>query len=225
MSCSINIKLTYLSIILLFIIYITYTKSFKNDIPVCDDYTLNVYLYIFLRLVLMLLLALFIIKRNYPITKSKSLLFLIISILSGIMLFITSPDNIVINHILLLSFVISLAVFLYAVYKYYLIQYKKVVISVIYVGLLILLMCILGLYIYPDLIYFNLVNSLFITLFITITLFSINNNEKIIIKLLASLFLIFSILLMLYNTTKIRINALSCTLPDYPKESIKIFLW
>ena len=69
---NINKKLTVISLLIIATIAILYTKSFKDDVPSCNGYITNVYLYIILGLLIAAFNVLFIAKRKYPITTTPS---------------------------------------------------------------------------------------------------------------------------------------------------------
>lgn len=220
---NINTQITSISIFLITCIYILYTNSFFNDIPTCNGYVTNVYIYILLGVILNILSVLFISKRNFPITGKKSIIAFIIGIIALISLQSIEPNNILLNHILWSIFIISISTCIYVSWRYT--KYKNTInLSSKLVIFMILGLIFISIY-KPELINSSFSNSLFT--FIIISILSVyignKNNTRQNDKLL-SIILVFSFMsIIIYNTAKLKINSEICTFPNYPKESISLF--
>ena len=91
---NINNKLTFITILILLNVFFLYSRSFNNDIPTCNNYMTNVYLYVLLGLLITCFTLLFITKKNFPITFTKSLIAFAISFIALFTMFMIKPQNI-----------------------------------------------------------------------------------------------------------------------------------
>ncbi len=122
-----NRQLLVLAVLIVIVVFLVYTRSFEDDVPSCDGYITNVYLYLLLGLLITAFSVLFIAKRRYPITSTKSLLFFAIAIIALFALFMINPRNILLNHAVWLGFIISLSMGLYTIWRYS--QYRGILTS------------------------------------------------------------------------------------------------
>lgn len=108
----------FLAVLIVTVVGIAYSRSFENDVPSCDGYITNVYLYVLLGLLITAFSVLFIAKRRYAITSTKSLLAFAVAIMALFGLFTIDPRNVLLNHVVWLTFIIAVSVSLYVVWRY-----------------------------------------------------------------------------------------------------------
>ena len=230
MNSSLNKQLITLSILILVTVFFVYTRSFKNDVPSCDGYVINVYLYVLLSLLILAFSVIFIAKRRYPITSTKSLLAFVVGLGLLFLLFTTPPRNVLLNHALWILFIISMSVGMYIIWKYT--KLKGTLTSTLISTLLLIAGLTILAHYRPDLISLGWGSSLMIALsagilaMIIPMLFNIQ-GMALYYKILSAIFVVIFSFLILYDTKILREKAKTCTItgvPDYPKDSLALFL-
>jgi FtsH-binding integral membrane protein len=221
----VNQQLMILAIFIVMVVFFVYTRSFTNDVPSCNGYISNVYLYVLLALLLTSFSVLFIAKRNYPITSTKTLLAFAIAMLALFSIFMTNPINVIFNHILWLAFIIAISISVYTIWRQT--EYRHIVSSTLIITLLLTVGLIAVVHINPDWVKLSwgstLTLALLVGLFawiIPMLFFNIANYYK----LLSAVFVFIFMMLILYDTKLLRVKATECTIPNYPKDSIGLFL-
>jgi len=218
----INKQLLYLSIIIICILYFLYKRAFLKEMPTCDGYIVNVYLYILLALLISAFILVFIDKRKYAITNNISLIFFIIATSVLFVFESINPDNILANHMVWLIFIISIATSLYSIRKYS--QYKGIFTNV-FIIIFILMSVITFIYYYkPTFIELNSISIMILALIIYSLIRIFHVGDTLYMKSIAFLFIFVNILLVLYDSKRLRLNALQCIVPNYPKDSLGLFL-
>jgi FtsH-binding integral membrane protein len=222
----INKQMIVLTILILIAIFFVYTRSFKDNIPTCDGYMQNVFLYVLLGLLLTCFSVLFIAKRGYPITSTKSLIFFAAALLALFAMYAIKPENVLSNHLAWLAFIISMSVPLYVTWRYS--DYKGTVATSIISTVLITVLLVSIAYLKPEWISLNLGSSLTVALVAGILawtvpmLFGIKMTNFY--KGLSALFVFIFCGLILYDTRILKEKAKMCIIPNYPTDSLGLFL-
>lgn len=209
--------------LILIVLALLYTRSFKNDMPTCDNYTTNVYLYVLLGLLLVAFTILFMEKTRTPVTMTKSIVALAVAILIIWFLMDTPAENIIATHSLWLGLMICLAVMFYSIYEYS--QYRgTLIITAIVVFLLTTIMTLI-VFLNPNMVSPNMatiaVLGLGALLGITIVSYLYGSINMPFIGWLT----IFVFGLFLLVDTRILIEHGSvCTFPNYPLDSVNLLL-
>jgi len=223
-----NQQLLLLTILIVITVFFIYTRSFTNDIPSCNGYITNVYLYLLLGLLITAFSILFIAKRRYPITSTKSLLFFAIAIISLFTLFMVNPSNVLLNHAVWLAFILSFSISVYTIWRYS--EYRGIFTNSLIITFLLTAGLTIVAYVKPDWIKLSWGSVLTIALLIgllawIVPIFFANVNEmRNYYKFLSAIFIFIFMMLILYDTKMLRIKAEQCTVPDYPKDSLGLFL-
>lgn len=223
-----NQQLLLLAILIVIVVLIGYSRSFTNDIPTCDGYITNVYIYILLGLLITAFSILFIAKRNYPITNAAKLISFVVAIVMIFVMYAISPQQVLLNHFIWLTFIIALSVSLYGVWRYS--TYRGALTNT----MLIVLLLVSGLtavaYIKPDWIQLSWGSTLTIVLmsgilaWVVPLIFGNNVGMSTYCKLLSAGFVVLFSMLILYDTKLLRVKAEQCTYPNYPLDSLGLFL-
>ena len=215
--------------ILLFItVFFVYTRSFVNDVPSCDGYVTNVYLYVLLGLLIASFSVLFIAKRRFPITSTKTLLCFAISMISLFALFMTDPRNVILNHAVWLVFILSLSVSVYVIWRHS--EYRGIFTSTVVITFLLVAGLTALAYLRPELINLSWGSTLTVALLAGILawiipmLFSDIAEMTNYYKFLSGIFVFIFMMLILYDTKLLRVKAEHCIVPDYPTDSLGLFL-
>lgn len=225
---NINRQLVSLSILIVSIVFIAYTRSFTDDVPSCGGYITNVYIYILLGLLITAFSVLFIAKRKYPITSTKSLLAFMVAIMALFGMYAVDPRNVLLNHALWLAFIVAISTSVYVIWRYS--TYKGTLTS----SLLIVLLLVAGLtvvaHVNPDWIQLGWGSTLTMALLAGILAWVVplflgkSQNLTAYYKVLSALFVFIFMVLILYDTKLLRVKAEQCTIPNYPKDSVGLFL-
>jgi len=224
---NVNKQLYILSLFIITTVFLLYKRSFVDDVPSCDNYITNVYLYILLGILILNFTVIFISKRNFAITNNKSLIFFIIAIFLIFLLHSTDPKDVFLNHFIWLLFILSLSINFYTILRYG--KHKDTIVNTSIIVLVLFTCLTLIAHIKPEWVNLNLGSTLLIALFTgilvqLIPLFSGKPLNKFYKKILSGMFVFIFIMLILYDTKILRIKAASCTFPNYPKDSISLFL-
>lgn len=215
---NINQQLMFLAILIVLVIIVAYTRSFEDGVPSCNGYIINVYLYLLLGLLITAFTVLFIAKRNYPITYTKAWIAVIIGIVVLFGLYSTQPQQTLLNYSLWILFLITSAVVVYLFWRYSSFQ-GTIRNTLIAVFLLVLTLTTIA-FIKPDWIQFNAVTLTTLLLTSVLLAWLIPSGRKIWTAFLVFLFMA----LVLYDTKALRYKAERCTIPDYPRDSLGLFL-
>jgi len=220
----INFKLTVISVLILVVIFFLYSQSFKNDVPNCEGYVANVYLYVLLALLILSFSVLFIEKRRIPITGVKSLLFFGVSIISLIALLATDAKNPLLTHLLWVAFIISLSASVYTIW----LKHRGTGTSTLIGALFIMGILTVIAHIRPEWVKLSwgtgLTMALFVGLLALIIPPLVSDVGHAYYRVLSGLFVILFGVLILYDTKILRVKAATCTYPNYPADSVGLFL-
>ncbi len=224
----INQQMTVLAILIVITVFFVYTRSFVNDVPSCDGYVTNVYLYVLLSLLVIAFSVLFIAKRRFPITSTKTLLFFAIAMISLFALFMIDPRNVLLNHAAWLAFIVSLSVSVYVIWRHS--QYRGIFTSTVIIVLLLVAGLTTLARLRPDLIQLSWGSTLTVALLAGIfawiipMLFTDSTGLTNYYKFLSGVFVFIFMMLILYDTKMLRVKAEHCIVPDYPTDSLGLFL-
>jgi FtsH-binding integral membrane protein len=224
----INRQMMVLAVLIVTVVFFVYTRSFVDDVPNCDGYVTNVYLYVLLGLLITAFSVLFIAKRKYPITSTKSLLAFAVGIMALFSMYIINPRNVLLNHAVWIVFLLAMSVSLYVIWRYS--TYSGTLTST----LIIVFLLVAGLtsiaYIKPDLVQLSWGSTLIVALvagilaWIVPMFFGDTRNMTNYYKILSAVFVFIFMMLILYDTKLLRVKAQQCTIPDYPTDSLGLFL-
>lgn len=223
-----NKQLITLSILICLLIFFIYIRSFENDVPQCKGYVLNVYLYVLLGLLITAFSVLFIAKRRYPITMVKSLLAFAVAALALFGLYSISPKQVLLNHVVWLVFLIAMSTFVYTIWRYT--KYRGTLNTTIIATVLIFSLMTLIVFIKPDLVKLSWGSTLTILLlgvllaWIIPMFFSWGKDMTTYYRFLAAFLIVIFSFLVLYDTKLLKERSKTCILPDYPRDSIGLFL-
>lgn len=221
-----NNKLIVLSTLILITLGVLYSRSFKNDVPSCDGYITNVYLYILLALLITSFSIIFIAKRRYAITNTKSLLAFAIGLFALFSMYSLHPSQVLLNHLLWFVFILAISVSLFSVWRYS--QFTGTVTTTLIIITIMVTTLTLLSYFTPNLVKLNWGTGLTIILFAGILAWTVPLFTQIYIpyyyKILSAGFVILFCILILYDTQLLRIKAQNCTIPNYPLDSLGIFI-
>ncbi len=217
-----------LAVLIVIVVFFVYTRSFKDDLPSCDGYITNVYLYVLLGLLITAFSVLFIAKRRYPITSTKSLLFFAIAIVALFALFMINPRNVLLNHAIWIGFLISISMSLYTIWRYS--EYRGTLTSTLIITFLLVAGLTIIAYAKPEWVKLSwgtaLTGALLAGILAWLVPMLFTNPKKMTnyYKGLSAIFVFIFMMLILYDTKLLRIKAQQCTVPDYPTDSLGLFL-
>ncbi len=224
----INRQMMILAVLIVTVVFFVYTRSFVDDVPNCNGYVTNVYLYVLLGLLITAFSVLFIAKRKYPITSTKSLLAFAVAIMALFSMYVINPRNVLLNHAVWVVFLLAMSVSLYVVWRYS--TYRGTLTST----LIIVFLLVAGLtaiaYVKPDWIKLSWGSTLTVALlagilaWIVPMFFGESRNMTKYYKILSAVFVFIFMMLILYDTKLLRVKAQQCTIPDYPTDSLGLFL-
>jgi FtsH-binding integral membrane protein len=228
MDNKINQQLLFLCLLILATVFVTYSNSFKDDIPDCDGYVVNVYLYLLLGLLITAFTVLFIAKRRYAITTTISLVAFLVAIAALFGLYAVDPRSTLLNHVIWLLFIIAIAVPVYSVWRYS--EYTETLNSTLLITAILVAGLTAVAYFRPDWVNLNwgwglsLVLLAGILAWIIPGFFAEPDQMTPYYKGLSAVFVVVFMLLILYDTKMLRVRAANCVVPDYPQASIGLFL-
>lgn len=210
--------------LILIVLALLYFRSFKNDMPTCDNYTTNVYLYVLLGLLFISFTILFMEKTKSPVTMTKSIVALAVAILLVWFLVDTPAENIVTTHALWLGLMICLAVMFYSIYEYS--QYRGTLIVTGITVFLITAILTLLVYLRPEIVTLNMASMAFLGLgaLLGITIVSFLYGVPINMPILGWLTIFVFGLLLLVDTRILIEHGEVCTFPNYPLDSVNLIL-
>ncbi len=223
-----NQQLMILAVLIVIVVFFVYTRSFTDDVPSCDGYITNVYLYVLLALLLTAFSVLFIAKRRYPITSTKTLLAFAVAMLSLFTIFMINPRNVLFNHAVWLIFIIAISVNAYTIWRFS--EYRGVLTSTLCITLLLTAGLIAVAHTRPEWVQLSwgsgLTVALLAGLFAWIIPLFFTDVTKMTnyYKFLSAAFVFIFMMLILYDTKLLRVKAANCTVPDYPTDSLGLFL-
>lgn len=222
-----NQQLLVLTVLILIVLGILYTRSFNNDIPTCDGYVTNVYLYVLLGLLIVAFSIVFISKRRYAITNVKKLIAFIIAMFAMFSIFAIKPENILLNHAVWLVFVISMGVMMYSIWRYS--EYRGILTSSMMSVAIIFGLLTTVSFIRPDLIKLSWGGGLTIALLAgilasLIPIFFETARTTGYQKALSAFFVFVFMMLIMYDTKFLIEKSKICIYPDYPQDSLGLFL-
>lgn len=214
------------AILLLVIIFVIYNRAFQDNVPNCDGYLANVFLYVLLGLLLLVFSVLFIAKRGYPITFTKGLIGFIIGIAALFALFMIDPRQVVLNHIVWVIFLAGLSLIVYNVWRYSV--YRDTITSTL-ITVLILVVGLVGFaFLKPEWISLSWGPALTIPLLAGILAWVIpmllGLQSTNYYKAISAVFVVIFSLLILYDTKFLREKSQVCRLPNYPLDSVGLIL-
>ena len=244
--------LYFLIIFFVFLFYFISKFSFKNGHPTCDNYVLNVYLYLSMSICLVGLFDYMLndllwkndVDKNSPMTIQEIISklggyywmgilasFILIIILAYRALY--SKDGHILNHILWILFILSISVMLYPVFKDEK-TYENVDNALLSTSIIFILMSAI-VYIYPSffqktynfMIVGLMVGLIAIIIVEIISLFFISKSEnyKSWRKYMTYFVILLFSLFVSYDTIAVFNEAKYCVnYPNYPKSSINFFL-
>ena len=224
----INQQLMFLAIMIVTTTFFVYMRSFKDDIPTCDGYITNVYLYVILGLLMTAFFVLFIAKRNYAITGTKSMLAFVVAMTALFTLFSIEPQQALLNHLVWVVFIIAMSVSVYSVWRYT--DYRGTLTSTLVITLLIVAGMTIIAHVKPEWINLGWGSGLTLALLAGILAWVVPmflgdiGNMSNYYKMLSGLFVFLFSILILYDTKLLRVKATRCIIPDYPTDSLGLFL-
>lgn len=225
---NLNTQLAVLAILIVVAVFFVYSNSFNNDVPSCDGYVTNVYWYVLLGLLITCFSIVFIAKRGYPITTTKSLIAIAVAIVMIFGLYMVNPSQVVLNHVLWLMVLVAVSVAIYNIWRYS--SYRGTVTSTLLVMTIMVVMLIGVAHFNPELIDLNWGTTL-ITLLVAGVLawfapmiVSKDSLNTAYYKMLSAAFTVLFMALILYDTKLLRVKASKCVYPDYPADSLNMFL-
>ena len=224
----INRQMMVLAVLIVTVVFFVYTRSFVDDVPNCDGYVTNVYLYVLLGLLITAFSVLFIAKRKYPITSTKSLLAFAVGIMALFSMYIINPRNVLLNHAVWIVFLLAMSVSLYVIWRYS--TYSGTLTSTLIIVFLLVAWLTSIAYIKPDLVQLSWGSTLIVALvagilaWIVPMFFGDTRNMTNYYKILSAVFVFIFMMLILYDTKLLRVKAQQCTIPDYPTDSLGLFL-
>lgn len=225
---NINRQLIILTVLILIVVFFAYRNSFVNDVPSCDGYITNVYLYVLLGLLITAFSVLFIAKRRYPITSTKSLLFFGLAIVALFAMYAINPRNVLLNHLAWLAFIVTISISVYSIWRYT--EYRGTLTSTLVIVVLLVSAMTAIAFIKPDWVKLSWGSALSVALLAGILawvvplFFSCARNMTDYYKGLSAIFVFVFMMLILYDTKLLRVKAEMCTVPDYPTDSLGLFL-
>lgn len=203
------------------LILITYLSAFKNNIPTCDRFIQNVYLYLATAVCL-----LGVIVNILPFDMIRFFIPAIVTSFVSLILLVTLNKSILINHILWLIFIVSLSIIMLP----YIHTSPYIQSSIISTCIIFILMTYIGTT-YKT--FFNRhTNQFSIGLFVALIAIIITEimlmvtghykkNKSIMSYLVIILFSIF----IAYDTNRLAYYAKNCVKsPNYPRQSTHLFL-
>ena len=223
-----NSQLMVLAILIVIVVFFVYTRSFTDDVPSCDNYITNVYLYVLLALLITSFSVLFIAKRKYPITSTKVLLAFAVAMLSLFTIFMINPNNVLFNHAVWITFIIAISVSIYKIWRVS--EYRGVLTNTLIITLLLTIGLISVSHTRPDWVQLSWGSILTVALlaglfaWIIPMIFADITKMTIYYKFLSAIFVFIFMMFILYDTKLLRINAMNCIVPNYPKDSFGLFL-
>jgi len=227
----INQQMLLLLFLILIIIFLIYQRSFENEKPTCNNYISTIYLYVILGILITYFAVLFIAKRRFPITTTKSLLFFVIALGAIFAMYNVESNKVLINHFWWVIFIIAMSVLVYSVWRYS--QYRGILVSSLVITVLWVFCLTMLVHIKPEWISLNwgsaLISALFIGILAWLVPLFFSNRRKqemtVYYKLLSAFFVFVFSMLILYDTKLLRIKGETCSgIPDYPKDSMGLFL-
>lgn len=228
MSLMYDKQLSIVAVLMMIVLGILYMRSFNNDIPTCDGYVTNVYLYVLLGLLITAFTLLFISKRRYAITNVKKLIAFVIAMVAMFSIFAIKPQNVLLNHTVWLIFVIAMAVLMFSIWRYS--EYRGTLTSTMISIAIIFSVLTTVSFMRPDLIKLSWGSGLTIALLAGILagilpiLFSSAKPSKSYYKWLSAFFVFVFMMLIMYDTKFLIEKSKVCTYPDYPQDSLGLFL-
>lgn len=209
---SINKNLIFTSLFVALLSGAIAVKSFKDDHPTCDNYIKNTYMYILLGISIVYLVYLIIEKRRYSVTPTKTAIAAIVSILCIFALNMLASTQVAASHLIWLVFIISISVMLYHSLRQS--AYKSTLLTVFLITTSLTLLININ----PELI--NMSIGPFLVLYLVV-LIVVRVFFNITLAPIAALLFMFFIM---YDTKLLQQRAMTCTVANYPKESLALFL-
>lgn len=224
----INRQLMMLAVLIVTVVFFVYSRSFVDDVPSCDGYVTNVYLYVLLGLLISAFSVLFMAKRRFAITSTKSLLAFVVAIMAIFAMFAINPRNVLLNHAVWIVFLLAMSVSLYVIWRY------STLSGTLTSTLVIVFLMVAGLtmvaHAKPEWINLGWGSALTVALFAGILAWIVpmffNKPQKMTkyYKVLSAVFVFIFMMLVLYDTKLLRVKAERCVIPDYPTDSLGLFL-
>lgn len=214
------------AILLLIIIFVIYNRAFEDNVPNCNGYMSNVFLYVLLGLLLLVFSVLFIAKRGYPITFTKGLIGFIVAIAALFALYTINPSQVILNHIVWVVFLAGLSLIVYNVWRYSV--YRDTITSTLIVVTLLVTGLVALVFLKPDWVSLSWGPALTMALFAGILAWVIpmilGLESTNYYKAISAVFVVIFSLLILYDTKYLREKAQVCRLPNYPLDSVGLIL-
>lgn len=228
-----NTLLIQIFVALLFFICVIFgiaNSAIRNKQFVCNRYILNTYLYIILTLNIIALQVLLMEYKNVSFNPNL-LIYLgvfILTILCILAMHKISPKQIILKHIVWVTFIILMGLMFYPMYTLYINQ-KGLIVSAILTTLLLFLGLSAIAYLKPEYISLSwgpVLAVLLIGIIIIeiLTLIFAGDNTSKIFKYTSYFVIGLFMLFILYDTKRLQINAKNCVIADYISESVKLFL-
>jgi FtsH-binding integral membrane protein len=228
-----NTLLIQIFVALLFFICVIFgiaNSAIRNKQFVCNRYILNTYLYIILTLNIIALQVLIMEYKNVSFNPNM-LIYLgvfILTILCILGMHKISPKQIILKHIVWITFIILMGLMFYPMYTLYINQ-KGLIVSAILTTLILFLGLSAIAYLKPEYISLSwgpvlamlLIGVIIIEL---LTLLFAGDNTSKIFKYTSYFVIGIFMLFILYDTKRLQINAKNCIIADYISESVKLFL-
>lgn len=206
---------------LILLILITYLSAFKNNIPTCDRFIQNVYLYLATAICLLGVLV-----NSMPITMSRYFIHAIVVSFMSLILLVTFNKSILINHILWIIFIASISIIMLP----YIHTSSYIQSSIISTCIIFILMTMVGIK-YKS--FFNKYTNQFsiglfialIAIIITEIMLIITDNYKKNKSIMSYLVIILFSIFIAYDTNRLAYYAKTCVKsPNYPQHSTHLFL-
>ena len=215
----------YIFIILFILIFLIKNYSFNEGIPTCNNFVVNVYLYLSIAILLTGIFMYYI--KNIGINNKLYIGSIIMSFILIILLSLRPiyyKKGTVFNHLLWILFILSIAVLLTPISE------KHIIPNLIKVSIIFMLMTLLSIYnkklidTYSSYIFSVLFISL-ITIIVSELLFLIFYPDKYNINIMSVIVVILFSGFIVYDTNRIYKYSDNCiNKPNYPKVSLDLFL-
>jgi len=224
---TLNHFIILVSIFILALLFIGYRRAFSSqDVPTCDGYLLNVYLYVLFGLLVTVLVALVIAKKDLPVTTTKSLIAFAVALGFLIALRAVSARHVILNHIIWLGFLVSIAFVVYSVWRYSV--YSGVLVTSLISVILLVTGLTLFVHMYPNLVSLSWGSGLLLALVAGILAWIVPMLMGLKLsgyyRALSIGFIFLFGALILYDTKLLKERANNCVFPNYPSDSLGLFL-
>ena len=217
-------RLTLWIVLLIITIILISQTAFDNGSPTCRNYIKNTYLYLTCALLLLFIFLDWFYLQNYYGENSWLWIGFIGMIVS--LLAIISTESIFVSHLFFIIFAISAGLMMYSTYLYLQKRDDQLLQRTLIATLSVFIFLSTIAYFKPEWLslkyYPYLMGALLILILIQLFFFYGMSKQMRVWLYYAGVFLFG--LFILYDTKILRINAQHCSTPNYPRESLHLFL-